>query len=294
MGVVDLQDSGEVLKRLAARVIVMPGRLDVSPTLRHLAELGIAASAHPAVVGRTLPDEVREQALDGRAVHLQLGYLPTAPMIGCWMSHRQCYSLLAWDLHEFDFLLILEDDVVVSSDFSLDPALLRVLDTTRPAILHLFTRGIALAAPSSQLKVGSRTLFRYVIPPGQTAAYIINRAAAIRALESTAMDGPADWPTWSADVEFWGVFPWPVQESDVPSTIGVVEGGRFGSWIRVASVLSGWAFLGRASFVRQHPKAARNLWARTLISVIMRLRRRLGWPGPEHAGPLLLRRSYRE
>jgi hypothetical protein len=293
MRVVGLVDSCEVPPRLTARIIVMPGRSDVSPILRRLDESGIPASIVPAVVGQALPSEALAQVLDESALRLQLGYAPTAPMVGCWMSHRQCYALLAEDLQDFDLLLVLEDDVELPDDFTIDPAWLRPLSTDKPGILHLYTRGVAVAARSGQKKIGSRTFFRYMVPPGQTAAYIINRAAATRALEGLKMDGPADWPMWSADVDFWGVFPWLVREREIPSTIGVVEGGRAASWIRVVSVLFGFAFLGHRSLVRKNPRVALYLWAKMFISVVMRLRRRFGWRGPEHVGPLLLRRSYR-
>ncbi len=274
--------------RIEARIIVMKQRTVISSTTDALDAAGIPTQVVSAVDGREFDASCLDLVLQRPLVTLRLGEDPSPGMIGCWLSHRRCYEELATDPHDLAALLILEDDVEVPKGFRIDSVAQRLLDTEAPVIVHFFSRGISAAHPCGRQQVTSGVYFRHIIPPGQTAAYAINRAAADLAVASKLMDGPADWPSWAQSVQFWGVFPWPVRELPIPSTIEVPTQSRTKAWVRTLRRVSG---LDMVSVIRAPGGSfalARQLWMGALLGLMRRIRQRAN-PGGDDTRPLFLR-----
>ena len=88
--------------------------LDRSPTrmarmTRMLDTLGIPFERMPAIDGNTLSAEATRAVIAPAA-----GHHPRPPEIGCFLSHRQCWQMVAEG--DEDAALILEDDVVFSKN----------------------------------------------------------------------------------------------------------------------------------------------------------------------------------
>jgi hypothetical protein len=184
-----------------------------------LKQLGFDLFHLEAVHGGSLGLDAYAQ-LDIDGITLRTGRAPSPGMLGCALSHRGVYRALLESGQGWG--LVLEDDALPTTDATLGPEGVQALLGSMPpgpVVLQLYTRGARFVGRKSRYQaVAGRWLFRFKFPPGQTAAYLINREAAALLL-SRPIDGPADWPNASAKVSFFGIFPWLFTESGRPSTI---------------------------------------------------------------------------
>ena len=274
--------------RIEARIIVMKQRTVISSTIDALEAAGIPTQIVSAVDGREFDASCLNLMLQRPLVTLRLGEDPSPGMFGCWLSHRRCYEELATNRHGLTALLILEDDVEVPEGFRIDPVAQRLLETQDPVIVHFFSRGISAAHPRGRQQTTNGLYFRHIVPPGQTAAYAINRAAADLAVASMLMDGPADWPSWAQSVQFWGVVPWPVRELPIPTTIEVPTQSRTEAWGRTLRRVSGLEMVPVIRAPGGSFALARQLWLVALLGLLRRIRLRAN-PGGDDTRPLFLR-----
>lgn len=215
----------DALKALPMMVIAMDGKPRNQQLVPELMDLGYHPTLIPAVSGSELnPDDIRAMVdLAAVRTHLMRDLLPGE--MGCALSHRECY-LRAW-ASGAEWTVILEDDAHPSPWFDSLPAILSELKSPSPRVLTF------RSLPSLPLRRGSRrrittqgrsrgeaVVARYFQPPQLTLGYAINRSALRLALAESRLRGVADWPPWAYFCEFWGAFPWLVDESTQASTIG--------------------------------------------------------------------------
>jgi glycosyl transferase family 25 len=195
-----------------------------------------------AVDGRRISSNELFQMCDLQATYARLGYRISDSLLGCALSHKKVYTK-GWETSS-DWILVLEEDVRLQDNFSKEISnLLNLLRRDEPIICQLFTRGERFVACKSLFKINSDTfLFRFKTPPGQTAAYLINRKALEVIHEFETIIGPPDWPNWSSRVSFYGTFPYLVEETGDGSVIGTPPLTRKKYWLRNLSKISGFHF----------------------------------------------------
>lgn len=210
---------------------------------RDLYEQGLDFEKILAVDGKKISENELDANFNERSSFARLGYIMSPPLIGCGLSHKIAYQKGIKEIK--DWLLILEEDVRLCRDFkNLLEDLLMQLDSQTPTICQLFTRGERFVEKKTLIKVQSeRYLFRFATPPGQTAGYLINKEALIRATKEDRLSGPPDWPNWSHDIAFVGTYPFLISESEEGTSIGSPALSRKMYWRRNLSKLMGWHFI---------------------------------------------------
>lgn len=201
-----------------------------------------------AIDGKKISKFVLDAKFNERSSYARLGYRMSPALIGCGLSHKSAYLK---GIHEKqDWLLILEEDVRLCGSFKDNlEHLVMQLDSRTPTVCQLFTRGERFVEKKTLIKVqNGRYLFRFSTPPGQTAGYLINKAALMKANKEVKLSGPPDWPNWSHDIKFMGTFPFMVVESEEGSTIGSPSFSRKMYWRRNLSKFIGWHFIHNIKF----------------------------------------------
>lgn len=150
------------------------------------------------------------------------GRILLPPEIGAYVSHFKCWEWLAHS--EYDQAIILEDDIIL--DWRAITTLRQVnLLHYRIELLRLFaTHPIRckiimyrFLAPHSHLV---RTIGLYL----GTQGYVLTKSGARRLIENyTNIIRPIDWVLtryWEHKLGSYSLFPFPIIEQNVPSTIG--------------------------------------------------------------------------
>jgi hypothetical protein len=151
---------------------------------------------------------------------IRLGYQPRMEQICCALSHRSVYEHIS--TLEGNCFLIFEDDVEIDQSRMRELLNLPILTYKGSFVIQLFSRGSRFV--NMVLKNGNTMFGFFRYPPGQTCAYVISKKAALQALKSP-IDGPADWPSWSRNVAFIGIYPWVATEGLMDSSIGPLPQG---------------------------------------------------------------------
>ncbi|RVT86918.1 glycosyltransferase family 25 protein [Rhodobacteraceae bacterium CCMM004] len=143
----------------------------------------------------------------------------TAAETGCFKSHMK--ALERFDAADApDWLLIMEDDVWLDPDFDV-AALAARLAADGIGFCRLFCREWRRATAVARL--GERQILHVKSDPYGTQGYLISRAAAARFRETvTAIDRPIDDQMgrfWENGLDIFMLFPFPMVERDVASTI---------------------------------------------------------------------------
>ena len=145
------------------------------------------------------------------------------PEIGCYVSHFKCWEWLANS--RYDQLIILEDDVMADwraisqlSQFNLSPY---AIDLLRFFATHPIKCKVVMyrfLSPHCHLV---RTAGWYL----GTQGYMLTKAAARRLIAYyTKITAPVDWILmryWEHKLGSYSLFPFPVVEQHIPSTIGL-------------------------------------------------------------------------
>jgi glycosyl transferase, family 25 len=161
----------------------------------------------------TLPYDA-ERALTRR------GYRLKPAEIGCFSSHVGCLRAYLEDPRAAEFLIVLEDDVLLDEhfDFSVLPELLRSLDIH---YLKLFSRFITRFRYLG--RIGVRGLYRFVVPPYGTQAYVVSKSGARTLVNALCrIERPVDDEMdryWINGLPTYALFPYPALESDLASTV---------------------------------------------------------------------------
>ena len=139
--------------------------------------------------------------------------------IGCFKSHFALLQSFA-SQSEVEWMLVLEDDVCLDTNFSLD-LLIDAIEKLDIRFIRLFSRRFKPAKVLKQL--GAIQILRYKTDPYGTQAYLINRKAAFSFIESVqSIVRPIDDEMgrfWSHGLPIYSVYPHPVFERAVASTL---------------------------------------------------------------------------
>lgn len=201
-----------------------------------------------AVDGNNLSNDDLRDNFDKRGSFARLGYEMSLPLIGCGLSHKVAYAKGIQEKQ--NWILILEEDVRLCPNFKVNLVnLLKQLDSGTPTICQLFTRGERFVHKKTLTMFQSgRYLFKFATPPGQTAGYLINKAALLIATKEKKLSGPPDWPTWSHSINFLGTFPFLITETSEGSSIGSPPLSKKMYWRRNLSKLFAWHFYNNITF----------------------------------------------
>jgi glycosyl transferase family 25 len=157
-----------------------------------------------------------------RAATRRCGRPLSPPEIGCYVSHFKCWEWLTNS--EYDQAIILEDDVIVDW---------RAI--TQLVQFNLSAHGIDLLRLYATHPIKCKiVMFRFLSPNCHLVrtrgmhlgiqGYILTKAGARRLVENyTNITAPVDWVVtryWEHKLEAYSLFPFPVIEQYVPSTIG--------------------------------------------------------------------------
>jgi len=187
-----------------------------------------------------------EQAL------LRRGYRLKPAEIGCFSSHFACMKAhSARTEGEYPYLLVLEDDVVLDPAFNLEmiPALMQSLQIE---YLRLFSRFMTRVKYLG--RVGSdRGLYRFIVPPYGTQAYVVSKLGARRFVESVSrIDRPVDDELdryWANQLPTYALYPYPVIESSTLTT--VAKGFADNATVSRSHRAHAFALLWREKFRRE-------------------------------------------
>jgi GR25 family glycosyltransferase involved in LPS biosynthesis len=204
----------------------------------------------PHIVGVFPTQEDLELLTDPAAARRIFGRELTRGEVGCWHSHREVYRRLVrargWSA------LVVEDDMVVNPSqlcWSLR-AQERILASNQPRIVVLYSHSTPedvfgrQAARDGHAREGG--IYRCLVPPKGTAAYVINRPAALLALTASPRAvTTADWPPWTAKVHFFLATDAGIHEGPSPSIIQerrlLTHQERMIKWRNWMSVTTRWS-----------------------------------------------------
>lgn len=186
-----------------------------------LNSMGMEYKIFEAVVGENLSDQEIRSRVNLISCEARLGYRFTKQSIGCGLSHKLIHIEAL--KNDYEWVLIFEEDVKLV-DFNLQEleAIAKV-NNSQATIIQLFSRSSRVMKSNTieNIAKSKRIVFDFeprLIGSG-ASAYLINRRALIDAVESELLEGPSDWPAWSSQVKFKGVYPWMVSETSAASTI---------------------------------------------------------------------------
>lgn len=214
-------------------VVAMQDSVRVAPLIEELKSQLLEFKVQNAIDGRKIDLANSDLWYQKNGTYARLGYHISGPLLGCALSHKSIYS--KEKENEDGWILILEEDVRLQPNFR--NAVMEViskLPTNGAIVCQLFTRGERFIQKKSIFEISTgRFLYKFACIPGQTAAYLINRAALKKANLQFKLIGPPDWPNWSHDVTFYGTYPFLVTENDLETTIGSPPISRSNYWVRV-------------------------------------------------------------
>jgi GR25 family glycosyltransferase involved in LPS biosynthesis len=195
-----------------------------------------------AINGAELQRRALANKIDSIGCYARLGYKISPGLIGCFLSHQSIYKIMVKD--KISWALVLEEDVsIVNIDFEILNQLMSD-NGAKPTIIQLFSRSSRLIKKGTLLKHGiekkyvSFEFHRRLVGSG-AAAYLINIEAAVLASKLEKVNGAPDWPPWSVNVKFFGVFPWMFYEDDAGSTIPNNKISRYAYFSRRVLMISG-------------------------------------------------------
>lgn len=205
---------------LACYVINLDRSPDRMERIGHeLAAHDIAYERHAAVDGRSL-DLSAEPDFDAQGYVRLHGKKPVANEVGCYLSHMGVMKRFLETSHEH--CLVLEDDALLSSDFSV--VLQQVLNSTAHGDLTLLygnRRHVALTLAQLPCR---RKMVGYWGKQTGAVAYLVNRKAAEAFVRHMLpMRLPLDHAfsqVWAMDIRMRGVHPFPVTTGAFESVIG--------------------------------------------------------------------------
>ena len=220
---------------------------------KDLAANGIKFSRIQAIEGKSLTIASIHEKVNLKSCMSRMGVKISKQLIGCALSHKKVYEQFL--TQSSNWALILEEDVRLGDDFH--QVISDIEDGLRfqgPTIVQLFTRGERFVSRKEFSDLESNyQFFKFSSTPGQAAAYLINREAASLALTYPKIDGPSDWPNWSARVAFMGVFPFCVSENGDESSIGSTGITTFRYRMRVLEVVLGIHYF---RYMKMYPSAS--------------------------------------
>ena len=254
-------------------VISMPNSSRVNVIKSQLNELRIDFTIQEAIDGSKLNEENINELVDLKSCDARLGFRISKNMAGAGLSHRAVYKK-AFD-SKSDWVLILEEDVSITKfNREIVFSIISKLDDS-PTLVQLFTRASRMMNKSSIIELSSSEImynFKNRLVGYGAQAYLINRNALKYALNSKKLNGPADWPPWSQNCKFFGVYPWLFYETNQGSTVPLPETDNYRYILRRLAQITGLHYLyyrnqysNLKSYIHEeiHPYFVHLLWKLT-------------------------------
>lgn len=141
-----------------------------------------------SVEGKKLSDEEKQNAFDNQEAYQKYGRICRDGEIGCTLSHRNCYKQII-ERNE-DYVLILEDDIVISRDLS------KIMDSIPPLMCVEKPRILLLSGFywfTSKKQIQADYSIASIYDAYFTHAYVINQTAAKLILQWRAAYLADDW-----------------------------------------------------------------------------------------------------
>lgn len=221
--------------------------------------------------------EAQPRVVDNETAELIFGRALTVGEVGCALAHRNVYTEAAAD--NVDFALVFEDDAHLPSDIW--QKLERVFRCDWSSGASVLSLCAGDYGRGREVMCGSERVVRLRVPPTHAVAYVISQRAVRCAVAAPpAVVAPADWPPWSASVDFFLIDRLGIDQSGA-SLIGVrPDNGSglrsIGRLLRVVGPRARlaarayfpstrayleWAVIAPASkLARRQRQRARNLW----------------------------------
>ena len=220
-------------------VIASPYR-DVSQLTKAFAGAGLDLEIFPAVWGDSLSPEDIASSIEIEGTRALIGWeFATNRQMACALSHHGVYEK-AFN-SKCDWVLVLEDDVHISKEFLKTISNLN-FEFANPTVISFFSRGKRFVRRGPVEELDNTNLFKCLIPPGQAAAYIVNRKALETIMSFSKISGLADWPRWSRICDFYLAYPWLVKEDANGSLIPIPPLSKRRYWVWRIGTISGFGF----------------------------------------------------
>jgi glycosyl transferase, family 25 len=159
---------------------------------------------------------------DPERAFLRRGYRLKSGEIGAFSSHYECMRQHAAAVDPArPYLVVLEDDVLLDGSFDLD-IIPKLMTALRIEYLRLYSRFITRVRYLGRVGV-SRGLYRFIVPPYGSQAYVVSRTGAQRFVQSvTCIERPIDDEMdryWVNGLPAFALFPYPALELSLQSTV---------------------------------------------------------------------------
>jgi hypothetical protein len=225
-------------------VISMPNSPRVNVIKSQLTELRIDFMIQEAIDGSKLSEESINELVDLKSCDARLGFRISKNLIGSGLSHRAVHKR-AFDSNS-DWALILEEDVSITNfNKEIIFSIIVNLDNS-PTVVQLFTRASRMMRRSSVVELSSSVVmydfYNRIVGCG-AQAYLINRKALKLALASKKLNGAPDWPPWSQDCKFLGIYPWLFHETAEGSTVPLPKIHKYTYLLRRLTELTGLHYI---------------------------------------------------
>lgn len=223
----------------------MPGSKRVELIKSQLSSLNLKFISQEAIAGKNLTESEIKDLVDLKSCDARLGDRISANLIGSGLSHREVYK--KGFKSEYDWILILEEDVVVKNfNRNIIEKAMNVAGSY-PTIIQLFTRASRIVkTPPIYTGENHDVIFEFnkrIVGSG-APAYLINRAAIGLALSVDKLNGAPDWPPWAQKVKMLCIYPWIFNETNEGSTVsGLMHISRSKYLMRRLSQLLGIHYL---------------------------------------------------
>ena len=193
---------------MRAYVLGIPDRYRGGPLEDDLARLGIAYEVVAAQDGSQWSAEQLESVYSRRAARIVSHRQLTPGEVACALGHR---AMMARFAEQGDpWAVFLEDDARLPRPLQPVFDVLGELPDD-PAVIQIEQRGEPRTRAHDVVRFEGGALWRQDAPAYGTAAYLMNRPAALLALRADRdrrVDSTADWPfRWADRVRFWGAEP---------------------------------------------------------------------------------------
>jgi hypothetical protein len=150
-----------------------------------------------------------EEKFDESAFYQNMGRQALIGEIGCALAHQEVYSSILKDTDEWS--MVFEDDFHYSGAdrFNERYSRLNLLSFDTPTIIVFYTDDEVVRKSFS---TDIQTFLKSPIPPSNTLAYMINRAAAKILVEKNGVvKFVADWPASIREIDYYLAFDYDIQ-----------------------------------------------------------------------------------
>lgn len=267
-------DAVEEFGLLGVRAFVISlGPVPRNPLLiDQLNNCGLKPHILKAIDGRSWTYPFHSDTVDIKTFEGILGRVPTGPEVGCALSHLRCAREAS--AADASYSVVFEEDAFIFGDIRPAVEFIREIDSEKPTVVQLFSSSLPFFDPGSVTEVAPGSAMvagRFLLPPANTVAYILNRSAIAAFASRPIVEGVADWPPYANSFQFWGLQPWPVSHSVEGSTIEhqrkvLISDGEVRN--RFLRFLTNYFLLFQVNRVKHHSQSVGGLRAYFLRVVI--------------------------